>query len=86
MLGANGTKTFSTTLTKPGMDYRIDVENPAPGVRPGQLHFQRGDAKYLYDFDAGEFVGMPKSMQKAVARDPNVVRAIEKGRSVLGIE
>lgn len=86
MLGVNGTQTFSTTLTKPGLKYRVDVENPAPGIRPGPLHFQQGDAKYLYDFDAGSFVGMPNSMQKVIARDPNVARAIEKGRSVLGFE
>lgn len=86
MLGTNGTQTFSTTLTKPGLKYRIDVENPAPGVRPGQRHFQQGNAKYLYDFDAGAFIGMPIRMQKVIARDPNVARAIEKGRSVLGLE
>ena len=39
MLGARGTQVTSKTLAnRPG--YRIDVENPAPGVRPGQLHLQ----------------------------------------------
>lgn len=86
MLGAGGTQVTSKTLTKPGLGYRIDVENPAPGVRPGQLHLQQGDAKYLYDFDQGAFIDMPNSLQKVIARDPDAIRAIAKGRSYLGLE
>ena len=39
MLGENGTQVMSKTLFK-NSDFHIDVENPAPGVRPGQLHLQ----------------------------------------------
>ncbi|MFE3544413.1 hypothetical protein ACFXK0_15740, partial [Nocardia sp. NPDC059177] len=55
---------------------RIDVENPDPGGRPGQMHLQEqingvksSDApKYQYNFDTGKFEGMPKSLQKELAR------------------
>lgn len=57
MLGARGTQVTSKTLLRRD-GYRIDVENPAPGARPGQLHLQDDVGnKYLYDFDAGEFPG-----------------------------
>lgn len=86
MLGENGTQVTSKTLTPPGSAYRVDVENPAPGVRPGQLHLQtRGGAKYLYDFNQDEFVGLPSSIAREVGRDPAVARAITKGRAYLGL-
>ena len=49
MLGEGGTQITSKTLYR-GDGFWIDVENPAPGVRPGQLHVQTpaGD-KYIYD-------------------------------------
>jgi len=41
-----GTQTSSKTLyNKNGT--RIDVENP--GNRPGQIHVQQGNCKYIYD-------------------------------------
>jgi len=50
MLGASGTKTDSKTLwpakNKQAEDgTRVDVENPAPGERPGQVQIQRGKGK-----------------------------------------
>lgn len=87
MLGANGTKTTSTTLTKPGHPYRIDVENPNPGVRPGQLHLQDSNGgKYLYNFETNTFDGIPSGLGKKVAADPEAKKAIKKGRAYLGLE
>ncbi|MGH9077067.1 MAG: RHS repeat-associated core domain-containing protein [Acidimicrobiales bacterium] len=40
LLGENGTQVTSETLTPPNRPYWVDVENPAPGVRAGQLHLQ----------------------------------------------
>jgi len=41
-----------------GQTYRIDVENPSPGVRPGQAHIQiAGEPKYVYNFNTGRFKG-----------------------------
>ena len=50
MLGENGTQVTSKTLWEDNKIGHIDVENPAPGRRPGQIHFQEtnGD-KWYYD-------------------------------------
>ncbi len=86
MLGANWTKvTSKTLLNRP--DYRIDVENPAPGSRPGQFHLQdSAGGKYLYDFEAGQFPGLPRSLQKQIENDSAVGRAIATGRRYLGLD
>lgn len=86
MLGARGTRTTSTTLAR-GRGYRIDVENPAPGRRPGRLHLQdESGGKYLYDFEAGEFRGLPRSLARQIENDPAVAHAIAKGRRYLGLD
>lgn len=86
MLGATGTQVTSRTLAnRPG--FRIDVENPAPGVRAGQLHLQdAAGGKYLYNFEAEAFEGLPKSLARQVARDPAVARAIATGKRYLGVD
>jgi len=43
MLGENGTDFESKTTWQNGKTERLDVENPAPGERPGQIHYH--DAK-----------------------------------------
>jgi hypothetical protein len=86
MLGENGTQVTSKTLTPGNRDYRIDVENPAPGVRPGQLHLQDRGGKYLYNFETSEFEGLPNSLARRIAKDPAVAQAIEKGKIYLGVD
>jgi hypothetical protein len=51
MLGKNGTQVQSKTVWKDkGSKARIDVENPNPGKRPGQVHYQdANNKKYIYD-------------------------------------
>lgn len=86
MIGANGTQITSKTLWLRGA-YRIDVENPNPGQRPGQIHFQdqRTGAKYLYNFETDEFDGMPNSLKKELNRNfPDYTKGIIKGKSALG--
>src|SRR5699024_10206293 len=39
MLGKNGTQVSSKTTWKNGKTERIDVENPSPRKRPGQIHY-----------------------------------------------
>jgi RHS repeat-associated protein len=41
MPGAGGTQTPSSTMGS-GEGFRVDVENPSPGIRPGQIHIQFG--------------------------------------------
>ncbi|MEU7327090.1 putative T7SS-secreted protein [Streptomyces parvus] len=86
MIGANGTQITSKTLWNHG-PYRIDVENPDPGGRPGQLHFQdqsNKGAKYQYDFETGKFEGLPRSVEKSVGNNPGFIAGIRKGLAALG--
>jgi len=86
MIGSKGTQLTSKTMWLKG-SYRIDVENPNPGQRPGQIHFQdqATGAKYLYDFKTGEFDGMPNSLKKELAKKfPDFVKGVTKGKSALG--
>ncbi|MBM6388008.1 MAG: hypothetical protein JSY10_29355, partial [Paenibacillus sp.] len=71
MFGANGTQVTSKTVWKEqGSKARIDVENPNPGQRPGQIHYQdANNKKYLFDPKKGLFVETngkiaPKSVNK----------------------
>jgi hypothetical protein len=85
MIGEGGTQTTSTTLTQ-NSNFHIDVENPAPGSRPGQLHLQDyAGNKYQFNFETREFEGLPRSLAKQVANDPKVVQAIQTGLKYLGM-
>lgn len=85
-VGAVSANVTPTTLTnRPG--YRVDVENPAPSVRPEQLHLQdSARGKYRYDFEAGQRVGLPRSIQRQIVDDPAVALAIATGRRHLGLD
>ncbi|RKT54107.1 polymorphic toxin-type HINT domain-containing protein [Saccharothrix australiensis] len=90
MIGANGTQITSSTVWQRGA-LRIDVENPSPGGRPGQMHLQvqvngvkSSDApKYQYNFEARQFDGLPKSLQKELAKT-DFERGVTKGLGFLG--
>jgi RHS repeat-associated protein len=85
-IGAAGQKTNSTTLMS-NEDYRIDVENPKPGFRNGQIHLQDSSgAKYQYNFNTGEFEGVSNKFARQLARNPAVARAIAKGLDYLGVK
>jgi hypothetical protein len=65
MLGQNGVRTPSTTVWKGKGKERIDVENPNPGQRPGQIHYQGNDgSKYLYDPTTKTFPDAPKAIRR----------------------
>ncbi|HWO67781.1 MAG TPA: RHS repeat-associated core domain-containing protein, partial [Umezawaea sp.] len=86
MIGQNGTRTTSTTTYNKG-PYRIDVENPNPGGRPGQMHFQDQSGripKCQYDFETGDFEGIPPKVLKELAKDPAFQRGVQKGLNILG--
>jgi hypothetical protein len=83
--GEGGTQVTSRTLMQ-NEDYHVDVENPNPGVRAGQLHLQDYVRnKYQYNFETGEFEGLPNSLAKQVASNPAVARAIATGLRYLGM-
>ena len=90
MLGANGTQVSSKTTWKNGKTERIDVENPLPGKRPGQIHYHDAhNNKYYYDTDdklfynqkTGEFA--PKEVQKLL-KGNSFANGIKKALKVLG--
>ena len=84
-LGSNGAQTPSKTVYKGDGKERIDVENPNPGQRPGQIHYQdNAGNKYIYDVGKGTFPNAPKKVNDLL-NDPRVKKAIEKGKRILGV-
>lgn len=60
---------------------RLDVENPNPGQRPGQLHYQDNKGnKYLYDPQTKSFPGAPKSVNQLL-KESRFSQAVDKGMS-----
>ncbi|MED5612335.1 two-partner secretion domain-containing protein [Janthinobacterium sp. P210005] len=85
MLGEDGQKTHSTTIWQGKGKERIDVENAAPGSRPGQIHYQdENNKKYYYDPNTKVFFNVqtaelaPKSVQNLL-KDERFSKAIDKG-------
>ncbi|MEU4058466.1 hypothetical protein [Rhodococcus qingshengii] len=92
MLGSGGTqlgesKNLTPKIPPNGPYYRIDVENPVPGERAGQMHLQddRG-GKYYYNFNTQEFEGAPKSLIKKIQGDNAYQNALNKGANYLGVK
>ena len=76
--------TSPSKTTWKGKAGRIDVENPAPGKRPGQIHYQDPHGnKYLYDLETGQFPDAPPSVNKLL-KNMKFRKGIEKGRKYLG--
>lgn len=98
MLGEKGTQIKSLTLWRSKESKaRIDVENPAPGKREGQIHYQDADnTKFIYnpsekkffakDPKTGKFeVEAPKKVN-SLLKEKEIQGAIEKGLKYLGEE
>jgi hypothetical protein len=92
MLGQSGTqlpgsRTLTDKIPPIGPYYRIDIENPAPGVRAGQMHLQddRGGKYYYYNFNTQEFEGAPQSLIKKIQGDNTYQNALNKGARFLGV-
>jgi hypothetical protein len=95
MRGAKGTKVISQTLYNGSVGsykYRIDVENPAPGKRPGSLHVQlggRGSTHYEYDARSKTFktrsgAPLPRKVRDDIDNDPKARQMIKRGLRILG--
>ena len=90
-----GTRINSKTLWKDTKGNRIDVENPNPGKRPGQIHFQDSqNNKYIYNNKDGRFysrdpktnkwnVPAPRRINDQIFKQ-DVQRAIRTGNKYLG--
>jgi hypothetical protein len=82
VFGRNGVQTASkTVINRNGV--RIDIENPNPGQRPGQIHVQVGNGKWLYDPATGTFPGIPNSSRN-ILNTPAFQKAVEKALEMLG--
>ncbi|SFO39187.1 RHS repeat-associated core domain-containing protein [Paenimyroides ummariense] len=81
---SGGTQLNSKTLWKGKGKERIDVENPNPLQRPGQVHYQDNvGGKYIYDPSTGVFRDAPKKVNDLL-KNPEFKRAVEKGLNYLG--
>ena len=84
MIGERGIQVPSLEVGR-GEGWRIDIENPAPGRRPGQMHLQDYSGhKYFFNFRTGNFEGLSVRQMKQFSRSANFRRAILKGLSHLG--
>jgi len=86
LFGSRGTQTTSTTVWKAkGTKERIDVENPNPGKRMGQIHYQdANNNKYLYNPEKNAFTGASNSLNKRLLGRPEIQKAIQKALELLG--
>jgi filamentous hemagglutinin len=91
MLGIDGAQTASKPMWKGEGKSRIDVENPNPGQRAGQIHYQdENNKKYYYDANKKIFYNeksmdpAPKKVQ-AMLDDKSFVKGLNKALSVLGV-
>ncbi|WP_299464607.1 hypothetical protein [uncultured Microscilla sp.] len=95
MFGAKGAATPSKTVKQWGKTSRIDIENPAPGIRPGQLHYQdANNVKYMYK-DGKFYSRNPNAkgsvwdvpaphVDKLIDKQVGFKDAIKKGLGILG--
>jgi RHS repeat-associated protein len=90
MVGENGTQVTSKTTWQNGKTERLDVENPAPGERDGQIHYHdANNKKYMYDFQRNVFydeetkILAPKSVQKLL-EDKKFQKGMEQALKILG--
>ena len=89
-VGENGTQTPNTKTWKRGKTERLEVENPNPGQRDGNIHYHdANNHKYYYDIENKYFVDAktgnpaPKSVQNLV-NNYDFAKGIEKALNVLG--
>ncbi|MGX7419699.1 hypothetical protein ACWOFR_12960, partial [Carnobacterium gallinarum] len=89
-IGANGTQVSSKTTWKNGKTERVDVENPAPGIRDGDIHYHdSNNTKWRYDIKNNEFINpktgelAPQKIQKLL-KNKDILKGIQKALEVLG--
>lgn len=90
MCGENGTQVTSKTVWKNGKTERIDVENPNPGIRPGDIHYhETNNTKWRFNINDNTFINSktlelaPNKIQKLL-QNPEIQNGINKGLKILG--
>ena len=88
-----GTQLDGSKSFKVNRNIRIDVENPNPNQRPGQIHMENKATgeKFYYSVDKKEFydqrTGKPlEKFYDRLVKDPKVDRALQKAEKILGVE
>ena len=88
--GEKGTQVSSQSTWKNGSTERIDVENPAPGQRLGQVHYHdANNNKYYYDINNNKFYNQktgelaPNKIQK-LTKYNDFMKGIKKALKILG--
>ena len=95
LLGADGAQFHSITVwKKKGSKARLDVENPNPGQRAGNIHYQdENNIKYLFDVEKNKFFGKNKETGEFdievpkvddLLKDETFNKAIDKALKYLG--
>jgi uncharacterized protein YukE len=84
MVGEGAAQFTSIEVTR-GKGWRMDMENPKPGDRPGQIHVQdyRGN-KWQFDFEARRFVGLPRKLEKEIMGNPRMLKTLERALRQMG--
>lgn len=97
LLGEGGPHVDNRTYidTVNGRIWHLDLENPSPGQRPGQLHLQykiKGRTiRHMYDFNTGQFLPskdgdlVPRSIEKEIRRLPAFADAVEGAEDSLNV-
>ena len=86
IIGSAGVRVTSRTLRQ-GKGWRLDLENPNPGQRPGQVHLQDyASNKWQYDFAMGRFIGMPRKLEQRLMNDRGFRAALIRAFRDLGEE
>ena len=84
LVGANGTKIVSHTVWSFGKTERLDVENPNPGVRAGQIHYHdSNNQKYMYDFNSRQFQNSTSRIESLMT-NTRFLYGLEKAYAFLG--
>ena len=85
-IGQNGTSTSSTTTWNGNGKYeRLDVENPAPGKRDGQIHYHdKNNNKYMFDIETRSFEGLSNRAVINLLKNEKFVRGLKQAFKILG--
>ena len=83
-IGENGAQTNSTTVWHGHGKERLDVENPNPGYRDGQIHYHdSANNKYMYDFGKNQFDNSTRRIQD-LSKTDDFIKGLKKAFKILG--